>query len=156
MLKYSSILPFLLFIFTINKRRIILSILGSVVFAILECALYKMTVGKYYTTKEQFFANIIFIPFIVEDYNYIFGNYYYKHLIYPFNIWLFELIMGYCLITIYGHNPAWHYKGKHAILRGQIDISCYPRWIMLSFIQDFLYFSIFIDIISAYISCVIS
>jgi len=156
MLKYSLIAPFLWFALTINTRRIILSVLGSVVFSCLECSFYKITTGRYYTTKEQFVANIIFMPFIVEDYNYIFGNSNYKHLIYPFNIWIFELIMGYCFILIYGYNPAWHYKGKHAILRGQIDISCYPRWILLSLIQDFLYFSIFVDILSGYHSCTIS
>jgi len=147
MKKLTSITPIICFISTLTAKRMMLSLLGSLVFAFLESCLYKLTDGKYYTTVTQFVANIIFIPFIVEDYNYIFGNYYYKHFIFPFNIWVFELIMGFWLINLHGHNPAWNYKGPFACFYGQIDISCYPRWILLSIIQDFLYFNIFLNII---------
>ncbi len=129
-----------------TSRRFILAFLGSVVFAILESILYKLEKNIYFTTKEQFIMNMIFVPFLIEDFNWIFRDFYFRHLIFPFNIWIFEIIMGFSLIWLLGNNPAWKYKGQYSYFKNQINLLHYPRWIFLGMIQEILYYWIFVPI----------
>lgn len=135
-----------LYYISFTGRRFVLAFLGSLVFAILESILYKIKKNVYFTTKEQFAMNMIFVPFIIEDFNWLFRNFYFRHLIFPFNIWIFELIMGFSLIIILGSNPAWKYKGRYSFFRNQINLIHYPRWIFLGIIQEILYFGIFVSV----------
>jgi hypothetical protein len=129
----------MIWIFMVNYHRLLLSFYGSVIFACLEMIHYKLNYGIFFTTKEQFIANFIFMPFMIEDYNILFPNRYFKYLIFPFDVWLFEIIMGYSMIFILGKNPAWTYNTKYSYFRGQIALECYPRWFFLGIFQDLLY-----------------
>ena len=142
--KFASILPLMIiWIYTINFRRLLLSFLGSMIFAFLEVSHYRITTGRVFTTKEQFIANLIFMPFMIENYNIIIPNIYLRFFLFPFNIWIFEIIMGYYMILLLGHNPAWKYETKYSYLNGLIALECYPRWFFLGLLQEFLYSYLF-------------
>jgi hypothetical protein len=136
----------ILYYISFSTRRFVLSFLGSIVFAVLEALLYKIKKNVYFTTKEQFVMNMIFVPFIIEDFNRLFRNFYWRHFIFPFNIWIFELMMGFTLILIFGNNPAWRYKGRYSYFRNQINLIHYPRWLFLGVLQEILYFGIFVPL----------
>ena len=127
-----------------NPERFLLALLGSFIFSLLEMSLYKIKDGYYFTSKEQFLMNMIFIPFMVEEYNRIFSSFRFSPLLYPVNVWLFELIMGHFMIIYLGKNPAWSYHGEYSKFNGQIDLECYFRWVFLGVLQDFLYHDIFL------------
>jgi hypothetical protein len=133
----------LIWLYTFSVNRVLLSLIGSIFFALLEMSLYKYTVGHLFTTKEQFIANLLCIPFMIEDYNLIINNVYIRLILFPFNVWFFEIIMGFYMIFLLGKNPAWKYATKYSIFDGLISLDCYPRWFLLGLVQEFLYFYIF-------------
>src|SRR6185312_13612046 len=150
-LKFLLFIPIIIiWVYTVTYRRLFLSFCGSIIFACLEMILYKWSNGIFFTTKEQFVANFIFMPFMIEDYHFLFQNIYLRYLIFPFNVWLFEIIMGYSMIFLLGKNPAWNYKTKYSYFGGQISLECYPRWIFLGILQDFLYLYCFDQMFQIY------
>ena len=129
----------MMWIYTFNCQRISLSFYGSIIFACLEMIFYKWNNNVFFTTKEQFIANFISMPFMIADYHVLFPNIYLRHLIFPLNVWLFEIIMGYSMIFLLENNPAWNYNTKYSYFKGQISFECYTRSFFLGILQDFLY-----------------
>lgn len=142
----------IIWIYISTYERMILSVLGSIIYAIMESCFYKLTDGYYFTTWHQFFANLIYVPFMIEDYRYLISNIcllypvdiwlfeiFIRCLLFPINIWLFELLMGLSIIAFVGHNPAWHYKTKYSYFKGQIAFDLYSRWFLLGIFQECAY-----------------
>ena len=129
----------IIWLYTVNIRRLLLSFCGALIFAFLEMIHYKLSENKFFTTKEQFIGNLICIPFMIEDYHGLINNIYLRCLMFPFNIWFFEIVMGYSLIFLLGGNPAWNYNSRYSFFHGQISLECYPRWVFLGILQEVLY-----------------
>lgn len=139
---YVSVCWFSLFIVywtqTINQQSMLLSIVGSIIYAILEIVYHRFVCGESFTTKEQFLANLILMPWMIESYHQLITHQLIRIVLFPFNIWLFEIIMGFAMIWILGTNPSWHYRTPYSFY-GQISLECYFRWVLLGLFQELIY-----------------
>ena len=126
------------------------SFICSVFFSLFEAIYYKIEDGYFHTTKEQFIANIIFLPIFLDLYSNLITYFIIRVLLFPFNVWVYEGLVGNILMKLYGKNPAWSYEGKKgSICKGNICITFhyYIRWIVLGLsfeLFDFIWDSILI------------
>ncbi|KAF9972435.1 hypothetical protein BGZ73_004438 [Actinomortierella ambigua] len=101
-------------------------VVGAALFSCTEYTFYTMTVedpdgtvrvkpfaGRPgHTTIHQFVMNVFYIPILVHGYHAVIHNTYLRILLFPFNIWLLEIIQGYTLMYLLGYNAAWTYRGE--------------------------------------------
>lgn len=128
------------YIKTSTKKRVIISVYGSLLFSLLEAIHYKLFYGIWFTTIEQFVSNLLLLPLMIEDYHKHIKNIYLRVALFPINIWIFEIIVGYWLINFEGHNPAWNYNSSpYTFFDNQISLLCYHRWILLGMLQEIFY-----------------
>ena len=136
---YTLILLLTLLDQTLNSQRLYLAISGSTFFAISEMLLYKYKEGYYFTTWQQFGLNMIFVPFMIQDYYYYIEDWLLRYLLFPFNVWLFEIIMANILYILIQENPCWYYKTKYSYFNGTIALDLYPRWLLFGIVIDNIY-----------------
>lgn len=113
---------------------------NSIEFAICEMLFYRFTAGYFHTTIEQFILTFILSPFIIQidialtlcGYSSIFIS-----LIYPFLIWIFEIVGGFTLIYYFGRNNAWEYRTDDALFCGTIRLYYYPLFVLLGLISHY-------------------
>jgi len=131
----------------------ILSIGGATFFSIIEFLWYSMSVElpdgsvvfkpwapnvrKGHTTFTQWAINILYLPFFWVVYQYLIPDWRLRILLFPFNIWLCEIIEGYILMFLFGYNPAWVYRGPLAFFHGNITLSYWIYWQMLGVPVEF-------------------
>ena len=109
-------------------------------FAMCEMLFYRFTAGYFQTSVEQFILTFILSPFIIQidtaltlsGYNAIFIS-----LIYPFLIWIFEIVGGFTLIYYFGRNNAWEYRTDDALFCGTIRLYYYPLFVLLGLISHY-------------------
>ncbi|KAJ3160926.1 hypothetical protein HDU86_008288 [Geranomyces michiganensis] len=123
------------------------SIIAAAAFSVIEYTFYSNSIEtvagdilirpfdsrcrKGHTTWEQFFANILYTPFLLEVYPVIIAPWWLRIALYPLNIWLLEIVEGYFLIFLYGYNAAWTYRGRDVMFGGNIKLSYAPFWLGL-------------------------
>lgn len=120
--------------------KLVFQLTNSIGFAICEALFYRLTAGYFHTTIEQFVLTFILSPFIIQidviltlqGYNYIFIG-----LIYPFLIWIFEIVGGFTLIYYFGKNNAWKYTTNDALFYGTIRLYYYPLFVILGLISHY-------------------
>jgi len=67
--------------------------------------------GEAYTSFCQFFCNLVYLPLLLDTYGHFMGATPYLYvLLFPFNIYLLEIVVGYYCMWLYGFNPAWNYR----------------------------------------------
>ncbi|KAI8816957.1 uncharacterized protein EV422DRAFT_571262 [Fimicolochytrium jonesii] len=86
---------------------------------------------KGHTTWHQFFANIIFTPLLLDIYFAVVPTWPLRVLLFPFNVWLLEIVEGYVLMYLYGYNPAWTYRGTDAYFHNNIKLGYWYFWLGL-------------------------
>ena len=59
--------------------------------------------------------------------------------LFPFNIWLLEIVQGYAMIMIFGKNIAWFYGGWDAWFHGNIKLTYFVPWCFLGLVIEFAY-----------------
>ena len=107
-------------------------------YASLENIYRQLTNGEL-TTLEQSIITFIWTPIIIKHFT-IIKNKKYRILLFPFNIWLCEIIFG-NLLLYYNNTRAWYYDDILALFNGLITLSFTLHWILLGLIIDtFLYF----------------
>ena len=89
--------------------------------------------GTNYTSWDQFYCNLIWVPFLLDLYGGFLGD---RPVVYvlcfPFNIYLLEVVVGHYLIWLHGYNVAWCYLDySDAMFNGTIRIAHAPFWMAL-------------------------
>jgi hypothetical protein len=132
------------------------AVVNAAAFALVEFTFYSVTIqtpeGEVYfrpfskdrraghTTWQQFYANILYTPILMDVYYYILADYWMlRVLLFPINIWLLEIIVGYVLIFLYGYNPAWVYYGKGALFSGNIKLPYAIYWLLFGGVLEIYY-----------------
>ena len=65
------------------------------------------------------------------------------YLMFPFVIWMLEILIHSMCLRFYGCNPAWHYTGEYSMFHGAITLNYYLPWVGVGIIFD--YASHFVD-----------
>ncbi|KAJ3252956.1 hypothetical protein HK103_001055 [Boothiomyces macroporosus] len=132
-----------LYLTTSTLEMKIRGLIGAIGFAPTEYLFYQLTVEdqgrvifaplkfpnrKGHTTLHQFFSNILFLPYILEILTFMPKSIVPFAFLFPFVVWLIEIVEGFYLIFLFGKNPAWHYYGNDAYLWGTVKLSYFKYW----------------------------
>lgn len=102
-----AILWLLYYPFDIKLRSIICA-------AVYSCTEYTFTLferNTSYTSFEQFWGNLLYVPVLLEVYGYYLGENPVAYiLLFPMNIWILEVVEGGLLMWVYGRHVAWNYS----------------------------------------------
>ena len=85
-----------------------------------------------HTTWPQFWCNTATLWLFIDYYMQSIPSPIIRLVLFPINIWLLEVIEGYFLIFLYGRNVAWTYEGSDAFFSGNVKLSYWKYWLMLS------------------------
>jgi len=110
-------------------KIIIDCIIVSFGFAIIE-SLFRYFKDGSYTTWEQFIMNIFYTPIMIYTYKKIIKRYFLRVILFPFNVWIAEIIMGSYLFYLHGYR-VWIYTDTLALFNGFISISFAHYWLLL-------------------------
>lgn len=81
----------------------------AAVYSCTEATFTQLERGRAYTSFAQFWANLLYLPILLDGYFALIGSPLLCTLLFPFNVWLLEIVEGHLIIWIYGHNVAWCY-----------------------------------------------
>jgi hypothetical protein len=129
-LYYMIFIAWILFVPNPYKLR---AIFGATAYSFIEYAFTFLNNGKAYTSFAQYFGNLIYVPILLDGYGFLFyHNKYIYVLLFPFNIWLLEIVLDNIFQAIYGRNVAWCYHSyKDSKLNGIIRIGHGKFWVLL-------------------------
>ncbi|KAL6063810.1 ARID domain-containing protein [Balamuthia mandrillaris] len=91
------------------------------------------------TTWEQFWMNVFWNPIGTHLYRAMFSSVVVRLLLFPFNVWLAEILGGYFLSRIWKRR-AWHYTGRWAFFDGNITLAYAPFWLLLGLGHELMMF----------------
>jgi len=135
-LRYGVILVlFLLWFSLLTTRQKVMGLLSSTFYSGVEFFFCRCMYGEFYTTSSQWFLNVLYLPamfkffFPFVDHSIVLFT-----LTFPFQVWLLEIIQGYFLIWLYGHNVAWSYAGDNVYFHGNIKLTMYHWWALLGLV----------------------
>lgn len=103
------------------------SLIVATSFAIIESA-YRYPDGV--TTIEQFVLNLLYTPILIHGYERVVLNNYLRILLFPFNVWLAEMVMGTFMLNVLGYR-IWLYDDALALCDNHITLSFFHWWILL-------------------------
>ena len=111
-------------------------ILGAFLFSVIESCFTKLSDGKAHTTVHQWVMNALVLPWYLCGFLDATESAGYgllaKALLFPFVIWLLEILQGYSLQILFnGVNPAWEYLSKDSLFHGNIRLMYFPLWVLL-------------------------
>jgi hypothetical protein len=117
------------------------TIIYSGYFALVESIWYFIWHHYFYTTMWQFLMNIYFTYFCIYLYRKKITNWKKRILYMPLNLWLYEIIVGYYSIYIWGYNPAWDYTNmRRSMFHGTIRLDYLFVWWLLGIVIEVCYF----------------
>lgn len=106
-------------------------------------ATFTSALGHSHTTFEQWYMNVLYAPVGIIGFHYVFiawatripallvgdGSLALAYiLVYPLNIWVLEIVMGYFCMWVYGRNVAWTYTTRDSLFHGNIRLFHAPHW----------------------------
>ena len=102
---------------------------------------------KGFTSVEQFIANILYVPIALHAYLHILSVenlglpfiivLIIRTALFPFNIWILEIIQAEIIKYLMGFNPAWDYTGNPgSFFGGDINLRHWKLWILLGFLSS--------------------
>ena len=133
--------PVLVWAAVCPREGVLPCVLYTALFAAGEAAWYRAWYGYWFTSLEQAVGNLCLgVPLLVLAWPRLVPWLVPRVLLFPVGVWAFELVLGTCLVWMYGCNRAWTYShGRHAC------ISCAPRWlgvgVFLEILRDTSVFS---------------
>lgn len=92
-----------------------------------------------HTTWPQFWCNCATLWLFIDIYMSNIQSAFLRILLFPLNIWILEILEGYFLIFLYGRNVAWTYEGSDAFFHGNIKLSYWKYWMLLSSCLEVIY-----------------
>ncbi len=122
------------------------SLIVSIGFAVIE------TFWRYpysTTTIEQSLMNFFWAPFLIHGYEKIIDRYFLlniqgvrivKVILFPFNVWIAEIVQGNYLLNIHGYR-VWYYSDNLSMFDGHITLSYYFYWLFLGVIVYLVFYS---------------
>jgi hypothetical protein len=119
------------FFYTAKDRP--LSVIGGLGFMVVETcwtALESGSLSGGSTTWVQFWANVVYTPILLVVYRDLIPSMSLRILLFPLNVWLLEIIVGYALIGMFGRNTAWFYHTSDARCHGNIRLYYLPVWML--------------------------
>eukprot|EP00405_Crypthecodinium_cohnii_P044186 CAMPEP_0206569440 /NCGR_PEP_ID=MMETSP0325_2-20121206/26440_1 /ASSEMBLY_ACC=CAM_ASM_000347 /TAXON_ID=2866 /ORGANISM="Crypthecodinium cohnii, Strain Seligo" /LENGTH=231 /DNA_ID=CAMNT_0054073031 /DNA_START=73 /DNA_END=765 /DNA_ORIENTATION=+ len=112
-------------------------------YSLVESTFTLLERGRNYTSLAQFCCNLIYIPILLDLYFGFFLNSFSNFsgvpwgpvvaiLAFPLNVWLLEVVQGYFIIWLYGHNVAWNYLDyDDSYFHGAARLGHAPCWVGL-------------------------
>ena len=121
-------------------QKLFICILTASIFACIESTYRKIFINSCKTTVVQFISNMIYAPIMIEFYNYLFPDLIINTIFFPFNCWVYEIVLGYYLIYLYGENVAWGYDptSSFVFFQNNVDLRFYPCWICLCLFKEWM------------------
>jgi hypothetical protein len=102
-----------------------------------KLCLQEFSLTKCYTTLPQFYANLIYIPLLITINDYFDFPYYL--LIFPFNVWLCEIIVGNYIYYTFNIR-VWHYIDNKSYFNGFITLNYFWYWLFLGCLFNLVLF----------------
>ena len=158
MSRYILIAPIIILsLWMYNINKLIPSIMTANVYACIELSWTKITRNVPDTTIQQYIANIIYYP-LLESFHLYFNNYYLRIMSFPFNIWIYEILLGYFIIFLYEKNICWNYdiSKRYVLFHGNINLKYYPVWLFCGIGFDYVTFLYQIGYTNTYLLIIIS
>jgi len=91
------------------------SVVGAFTYAVLESSWYTFWTSQPFTTLEQFYLNLLWLPVAINAFRAWITPLTLRLLLYPLNFWLLEIACGYYLMWLFrGYNVAWDYSEEDA------------------------------------------
>lgn len=130
LLYYSTLVAWAIFLPNPSKLR---AMFGATAYSFIEYSFTYLNDGKAYTSFAQYFGNLIYVPVLLDGYGFLFyHNKFMYVLLFPFNIWLLEIVLDCIFQVLYGRNVAWCYHSYNdSKLNGIIRIGHGKFWILL-------------------------
>ena len=83
---------------------------SAVVYTFVESAFTHFERGVACTSAAQFVGNLLYTPVLLDVHGWAFeGRPCLYVLLFTFNVWLLEVVVGFTIIWVHGHNVAWCY-----------------------------------------------
>lgn len=113
----------------------------SFLYSFIEYIFTYLTGKRAFTSFAQFYGNLLYTPILLDFYGYVFHKYITLYiLLFPFNIWILEIILDILFNLLYGRNVAWCYhEYNDSKINGVIRIGHGKFWIFLGIICYFFY-----------------
>ena len=108
-------------------------------FSFVEIMWHKYWYNIYFTTLVQLIGNIYFLPLFIFQYRKLF-KLKWRLLLMPINVWLYEIVLGYYLIFLFGYNPAWKYEGDFTLFSNNIRLDYVGYLWILGLLNEVLIF----------------
>jgi hypothetical protein len=102
-----------------------------------------------HSSFAQWWMNILYCPFLIFFYREVITSQLLRVVLFPFNIWLLEIVQGYFLQYLFGTNPAWEYRGWDALFHNNIKLQYYPIWFPLGIVIEVLFNYDIVDMLAA-------
>lgn len=136
----SVMAPVCVWLALVEAERKWIAVVGAMVYGAAELCWYAYWYDRWFTTWQQFFVNVLWLPVTLCLYNaWLAESVWVRLLLYPVNLWAHEVITGYYLHWALGENRAWLYEGPWTYFRGQISLVCAPRWWVVGCLQEIGY-----------------
>mmetsp|Transcript_37820 Transcript_37820/g.108047 ORF Transcript_37820/g.108047 Transcript_37820/m.108047 type:complete len:228 (-) Transcript_37820:92-775(-) len=85
-------------------------LISAVLYSFTECAFTHFERGRPYTSVAQLVGNLLYTPVLLDAYGWAFeGTPFLYVALFPLNVWVLEIVQGYCISWVYGRNVAWCY-----------------------------------------------
>jgi hypothetical protein len=139
-----------------TTRTKIIAILGACGYSCIEYTWYTVTTEdehghviftpgeptcrQGFTTFAQWWANVLYIPILLHVYHAIVPIAWLRLVLFPFNVWVLEIVEGYFLMLVYGRNVAWDYTDSQSYFHGNITLSHWNVWLVLGLVVEALSF----------------
>lgn len=117
-----------------------MAFVSAVAYGLMEATWYRFWEGQWFTTWEQFVANVLVLPLTVCAYRRVVFLSWLRIVLFPFNLWVFEIVCGYMLQGLFGTNRAWSYKGcPYAAFDDHVSFRCFWRWLLFGVLVEMAY-----------------
>mmetsp|Transcript_29730 Transcript_29730/g.59154 ORF Transcript_29730/g.59154 Transcript_29730/m.59154 type:complete len:219 (+) Transcript_29730:93-749(+) len=126
-----------LWILLYPPRQKVIGLFASAAYTLVEYAFTKLERGVGYTSLAQLFANLLYVPALLEGYKAALElvaagdpGFFVYVLLYPINVWFLEAFEESFLIRpIYGRNVAWNYSDyADEAMGGCVRLGHAPAW----------------------------
>lgn len=117
-------------LYVYDRPTKIITLLTATLYSFIESVFTYFERGKNYTSFGQFFANLLYIPILLDVYSSFELSPFMYVLLFPFNVWFLEIFSeNFIIRPIYGRNVAWNYLDyADEGLEGCVRLGHAPAW----------------------------
>lgn len=122
-------------------KRQVRCIVCALFCSVMGLAFTSMERGVSYSTLAQFSGILLYAPILLDAYGALLGESLLAYMLFfPVNVWLLEVVLGYGITWLHGHNVAWCYADyADTFFNGYCRLGLAPAWAVLGWLCFYTY-----------------